>query len=252
MNIRSCATCAAIVLCAHASPPTLAAQPKFSIEEAKAYALKLCLDTNYERGGMYSPRDLKDESYLTLRNQLSDLNPNADRRLRAFVEASTFNYYLAQVPTKDEEGRGPFNKIFAQCMSFYRGKALSGYLLREAEHQVAPENMPVRVTEIGRAAYSGRAATAEERVCKDWRLSAAQVERFFALSKEYAENPYREFYQVSCSTSGKLESEGKTWAFEIEGGGTAIWKAGNSTRFWGCSASACEPLVILLTDGMEG
>lgn len=78
------------------------------------------------------------------------------------------------------------------------------------------------------------------------------MEHFFALSREYGENPYQEFYQMNCSISGELQSSGVTWSFKIDGGGTAAWRSGHTVRYWGCSAQDCEPLVILLTDGMKG
>ena len=122
---------ATLVFLALVCSTTPAAQPKISTEEAKAYALKLCLDGNYERSGRYMPRDLKDESYRPLQNKRSDWVKGADKRLRAFVESSTLNYYRAQVPMKDEEGRGPFNRIFEQCMGFYRSRALADFVIRE-------------------------------------------------------------------------------------------------------------------------
>ncbi|MDR0183971.1 hypothetical protein P8609_13485 [Lysobacter sp. UC] len=111
---------------------------------------------------------------------------------------------------------------------------------------------PIEILSIKPSTYSGRGGTTEEQACKEWRLSKAQARRFFGLSKEYSANPYHAFYQLNCSITGQLKSGGKTWAFGIDGGGTATWRSGRTTRYWGCSTSRCEPLVILLTDGMEG
>ncbi|RDY68396.1 hypothetical protein DX912_06995 [Lysobacter soli] len=124
-------TCATFGAVTFACSPTPAAQPRISVDDAKAHALKLCLDGNYERSGGYVAREVRDESYLTLRYQLSDRRQNAGKRLAAFVESSTSNYYRAQLPMKDEEGRGPFNRIFEQCMGFYRSRALADFIKRE-------------------------------------------------------------------------------------------------------------------------
>jgi hypothetical protein len=78
------------------------------------------------------------------------------------------------------------------------------------------------------------------------------VERFFRLSREYTQNPYNQFYQMNCTITGQLRANGKKWAFTIDGGGTATWRDWKTTRHWGCSAQACAPLVMLLTDGMKG
>ena len=110
---------------------SLARDARPANDEIKSYALKLCLDSNYDRSGGYVARKLKDESYLTLKYQLDEYRPGADRRLKAFVESSTADYYRAQVPMKDEEGRGPFNRIFEQCMGFYRSRALADFIKRE-------------------------------------------------------------------------------------------------------------------------
>ena len=74
---------------------------------------------------------------------------------------------------------------------------------------------------------------------------------FFELSERYAESPYSAFYQVPCSISGKIEVEGKTWNFVIGGGGAASWSRGNEIRYFGCSAQACGPLVLMPTDLMD-
>lgn len=111
---------------------------------------------------------------------------------------------------------------------------------------------PIEILSVNRPAYSGRSGTTEEQACTNWRLSRTQARTFFGLSKEYRETPYHEFYQLNCSITGELGSGGRKWIFAIDGGGTATWHDGKTTRYWGCSTARCEPLVILLTDGMEG
>jgi len=110
----------------------------------------------------------------------------------------------------------------------------------------------IEILSVNPSTYSGRSGTTEEQACKNWRLSKTQARIFFGLSKEYRENPYHEFYQLSCSITGELRSGGKRWGFSIDGGGTATWRYGKTTRYWGCSTARCEPLIILLTDGMAG
>ena len=126
-STRNALVAAAFALAFHL--PACDARP--ADDQLKAYALKLCLDGNYERIGTYVARELRDESYLMLEYQLDEYRPNADKRLKAFVDSSTADYYLAQVPMKDEEGRGPFNRIFEQCMGFYRSRALADFVKRE-------------------------------------------------------------------------------------------------------------------------
>lgn len=74
---------------------------------------------------------------------------------------------------------------------------------------------------------------------------------FFRLSERYDESPYSQFYQLPCSISGELQAEGKTWQFTINGGATATWNHQGVTRYWGCSAKACEALVLMPTDMMN-
>lgn len=114
-----------------------------------------------------------------------------------------------------------------------------------------PSSDPIRVARVDPARYTGAAGGWEEAACRRWRLSAAQVEQFFRLSQQYPENPYSLFYQTPCVISGELQAEGRAWRFEIAGGATATWTHGNDVRHWGCSAKACEALVILATDLMD-
>lgn len=87
--------------------------------------------------------------------------------------------------------------------------------------------------------------------CAKWKLTKEQVQRFFQISTSYEENPYSEFYQLPCSIEGVVEAEGKTWEFTINAGATAVLKSGKEVRYFGCSAPACEPLVLMMPDGME-
>lgn len=102
------------------------------------------------------------------------------------------------------------------------------------------------------ARYTGNPGDQIETACGEWSLTPEQVRAFFELSSRYEEYPYSEFYQVPCTISGEISAEGHVWRFEINGGGTATWSSDSQARYWGCSAEQCEPLVLLLSDGMSG
>ncbi|MFL5357753.1 hypothetical protein [Archangium sp.] len=87
--------------------------------------------------------------------------------------------------------------------------------------------------------------------CAKWKLTKEQARRFFQISNSYKENPYSEFYQLPCSIEGVVQAEGRTWEFTINAGATAVWRSGKEVRYFGCSAPACEPLVLMMPDGME-
>jgi len=108
----------------------------------------------------------------------------------------------------------------------------------------------VRVVEVHAPIHLG-VDGAEGSACAAWQLDATQVEQFFRLSEEFEESPYAMFYQLPCKITGRLISEGQSWDFSIDGGGTAVWTDHGRTRHWGCSAKACEPLVLLRTDMMS-
>ena len=97
-------------------------------EDVKAYALQLCLDNNYARSGKYSSDQLRDRSYLLTTYALDNAKAGATDRLHRYVVEQTADFDRAEVPMKDEARRGPFNRIFAQCMAFYRSPALSEFI----------------------------------------------------------------------------------------------------------------------------
>ncbi|WP_156963000.1 hypothetical protein [Aerolutibacter daejeonensis] len=115
-----------------------------------------------------------------------------------------------------------------------------------------PDVGAIATTAVREARYSGAPNDPLQATCQRWTLTPAQVERFFAISQRYSDSPYGSFYQLPCDISGTILVEQRTWEFQINGGGTATWVRGNEVRHWGCSAKECEPLVLLLTDGMSG
>lgn len=107
-------------------------------------------------------------------------------------------------------------------------------------------------TSVLPASYTGNPDGPAKKACEAWTLTSKQVEAFFNLSEEYSDNPYSGFYQLPCSISGDITADGRTWHYKINGGGTATWKNDDDERYWGCSASECEPLVMMFTDSMSG
>lgn len=114
-----------------------------------------------------------------------------------------------------------------------------------------PASSSPEVIEVAAAEYMGEAGDPLENACRDWRLSRDQVAEFFRLSRRYEQSPYAGFYQLPCSISGKLRSEGVTWDFTIGGGAAATWSHDGQTRYFGCNVDACEPLVLLPADDMD-
>lgn len=88
------------------------------------------------------------------------------------------------------------------------------------------------------------------RQCQAWELTPGQAQKFFMLSTRYPESPYSEFYQLPCAIEGRLTENGKAWNFRINAGATGVWTSGSERRFFGCTAPACEELVLLMPDGM--
>ncbi|ATS22036.1 hypothetical protein PK69_04605 [Xanthomonas phaseoli pv. phaseoli] len=111
--------------------PAMAAGKPADREDIKAYALQRCLDNNYTRSGKYAPDQLRDRSYLLTTYAMDNAKAGATDRLHRFVDASTAGLDKREVPMKDEARRGPFNRIFAQCMAFYRSPALHQFIARE-------------------------------------------------------------------------------------------------------------------------
>ncbi|KGE51633.1 hypothetical protein WCN79_16165 [Xanthomonas axonopodis pv. vasculorum] len=112
-------------------PPALAAGKPADREAIKAYALQRCLDNNYTRNGKYAIDPLRDRSYLLTTYAMDNAKTGATDRLHRFVDANTAGLDKSEVPMKDETRRGPFNRIFAQCMVFYRSPALNQFIARE-------------------------------------------------------------------------------------------------------------------------
>lgn len=108
----------------------LAAGKPADREDITAYALQRCLDNNYTRSGKYAPDQLRDRSYLLTSYAMDNAKAGATDRLHRFVDANTAGLDKSEVPMTDEARRGPFNRIFAHCMAFYRSPASNQFIAR--------------------------------------------------------------------------------------------------------------------------
>ncbi|WP_132985003.1 hypothetical protein [Luteimonas terricola] len=108
----------------------------------------------------------------------------------------------------------------------------------------------VTVLEIAQADYQpadgSGSSDAEAAACSAWSLDTHQAEAFFGLSEQLPEGGLHDFYWLPCSIKGRLQAEGREWAFEINAAGTSTWRSSDDVRLLGCSRSACEPFVILM------
>jgi hypothetical protein len=115
-------------------------------------------------------------------------------------------------------------------------------------------NPPFEVKKIGPSRFEASQSSGRDEAlieaCAKWRLTKEQAQRFFRLSKPFEENPYNEFNQLPCSIEGVVEAEGEIWEFIINAAATAFWQHGEEVRYFGCSAPACEPLVLMMPDQM--
>jgi hypothetical protein len=117
---------------------------------------------------------------------------------------------------------------------------------------VGPPPVGVTVREIAQSHYQpadgSDASETEAAACRAWSLDTLQAEAFFSLSEQLPEGGLHDFYWLPCSIKGRLQAEGREWAFEINAAGTSSWRSGEDVRLLGCSRSACEPFVILMPE----
>lgn len=88
--------------------------------------------------------------------------------------------------------------------------------------------------------------------CRNWAPDSDAIKAVFTLGREYAEEPYSQFYQTPCDASGELTADGQQWHFSLNGGGIMTLTSGNKTLYRGCSDAQCAPYILLLTDAMSG
>ncbi|HLD67366.1 MAG TPA: hypothetical protein VJA19_15110 [Pseudomonas sp.] len=110
---------------------------------------------------------------------------------------------------------------------------------------------PLRVERIGTIQLAAQAQQepAVEQACRQWGLSVAQAQAFFALSDIQTSSAlHYSFYWMPCHLEGSLrDNAGQRWLFEINPAATAsTWQPGGTRYFWGCWQAACEPLVLMM------
>lgn len=86
------------------------------------FALKLCLDRNYENLGAYKKVELKDYSAFDL------VTPEQNFALFDFVDKHTHFFYQENLPIHIESYPPPYNAIFQRCMEFYHSKELKKFI----------------------------------------------------------------------------------------------------------------------------
>jgi hypothetical protein len=128
--------------------------------------------------------------------------------------------------------------------------ALALSLLAACAHTPPGGDAALTVLRVDAARFDdpqGREPALRE-ACAAWRLSERQVAAFFAAGREYPDGTHDAFYWLPCSIKGRLRAQGREWDFEINAAATATWTDGADQRRWGCTAKACEPLVLLMPD----
>jgi hypothetical protein len=112
------------------------------------------------------------------------------------------------------------------------------------------------VESVGAPAYAPAPDKAPDaalaKSCRAWTLDRDRVARFFAASREYPDGLGDAFYSLPCTITGRLQAEGQSWTYTINAAATATWVNGDTVRKFGCSASACKPLVLMMPDENSG
>jgi hypothetical protein len=87
------------------------------------FALKICLDTNYEKLGAYRIEKLMDHTTL---NQ--SMQPDDTLKLIDFTQENTSNFHTENLPIKSESHPPPYNAIFGRCIHFYKSRELIEFI----------------------------------------------------------------------------------------------------------------------------
>lgn len=86
------------------------------------FALKVCLDDNYEKINAYQREGLKDYSSFNIRL------PEQQIALSNFVKANTGYFYKESLPIHIESRPPPYHAIFQRCMEFYKSEKLRKFV----------------------------------------------------------------------------------------------------------------------------
>lgn len=86
------------------------------------FALKVCLDDNYEKINAYQRNGLKDYSSFNIRL------PEQQIALSNFVKANTGYFHKESLPIHIESRPPPYHAIFQRCMEFYKSEKLRKFV----------------------------------------------------------------------------------------------------------------------------
>ncbi len=115
----------------------------------------------------------------------------------------------------------------------------------------------IAVLELSAPVYDPAGARGDgpalEAQCKAWSLTREQAQAFFRLATSITgEQRHAHYSSLPCTIRGRLQAEGRIWAFSINAAATADWTSGEDTRSFGCADPACEPLVLLMPEADGG
>lgn len=86
------------------------------------FALKVCLDDNYEKITAYKRENLRDYS------SFESMTPEKQLELSDFVKKNTGNFYKENLSIHIESRNPPYNAIFQRCMEFYKSEKLKKFI----------------------------------------------------------------------------------------------------------------------------
>ena len=86
------------------------------------FALKVCLDDNYEKINAYQRQNLRDYSSFDIRL------PEQQIALSNFVKANTGSFYKESLPIHIESRPPPYHAIFQRCIEFYKSDKLKKFI----------------------------------------------------------------------------------------------------------------------------
>lgn len=113
-----------ILLCSFSAK----AESSNNILSPNDYALKVCLDNNYEKINAYRREDLKDYSSFNIKNVDQQL------LLSDFVKANTNAFYKENLPIHIESSPPPYNAIFQKCIGFYNSEKLKIFIKKNIKN----------------------------------------------------------------------------------------------------------------------
>ncbi|MEP9321203.1 hypothetical protein ABKS89_28945 [Pseudomonas sp. LABIM340] len=109
-------------------PPIRMLEGDYTISP-KEFALKTCLDTNYEKLDSYKAKELMDHTSLS-----KNMPPAKILKLIDFTKAHTSFFHTENLPIKSESHPPPYNAIFGRCIHFYKSQGLSDFI-QNLEHE---------------------------------------------------------------------------------------------------------------------